>query len=71
MPRKLKKSMFGALVDKNNPISMEEIVKEIKKDRRESDERREAVFDAIIEKAHPAKKHSTRFSRRLKSLSVK
>ncbi len=50
---------------------MGEIVREIKRDRRESDERREAVFDKIVEKSRHSKKFSTRFSRRLVSLGIK
>lgn len=68
---KKKKYMRRVLADKNNPISMEEIVQELKRDRRESDERREAVFDAIIKRAHRSKKFSTRFSRQLESLGIK
>jgi len=65
-----KKSLHGFLVDKNNPISMEEIVQEIKRDRSESDARREAVFDKIIKKSRHAKKFSTRFSRQLESRGI-
>ncbi len=68
---KKKESIFGALADKNNPVSMEEIVQELKRDRGESDERREAVFDKIVERAHHSKKYSTHCSRRLESLGIK
>lgn len=63
--------MHGAFADNNGPVSMEEIVQSIKRDRRESDERREAVFDKIVEKSRHTKKFSTRFSRRLASLGIK
>jgi len=63
--------MYGFLADKKNPVSMEEMVQEIKRDRRESDAHREAVFDKIVEKSRSAKKFSTRFSRQLESLGIK
>lgn len=47
---KKRKSLHGFLADKNNPISMKEIVEELRRDRRESDERRERVFDALLSK---------------------
>lgn len=47
--KKKMKSMYGSALDKGEkPPSMQEIVEEIRKDRRESDERRERVFDALF-----------------------
>jgi hypothetical protein len=37
---KKKKSMHGAFEDKNNPVSMEQMVKWIKEDRRKPDRKR-------------------------------
>lgn len=57
----MKKSMSGSLVDKNNPVSMDEIMKELKKDRKASDRN----FDYIQERAGSSKKFSRhRFNRK-------
>jgi hypothetical protein len=46
-----RKSMHGSALRKGEkPPSMQKIVEEIRRDRRESDERRERVFDALFPK---------------------
>ena len=46
-----KKSMHGSALGKGKkPPSMQEIVEELRRDRRESDERRERVFDMLFSK---------------------
>ncbi len=51
-----KRSMYGALTDKNNPVSMKEILRELKKDRKESDRN----FDDIRGSSNPNEKFSRR-----------